>query len=130
LSFQRNGWVREYDKVARQYSAESVDHPRHPLRMQELELLDGERRATERRIHQERSRVVKSLDGCVFLSIPSVNKSLVLGLARCEFVQRRENVLLGNSGTGKTHLARALGLAASQRAIACASPQPPRWCTS
>jgi DNA replication protein DnaC len=98
--------------------------------MKELELLDGERRATERRIHQARFRVVKSLDGCVFLSIPSVNKSLVLELARCEFVQRRENVLVGNSGTSKTHLARAFGLATSKRAIACASPQPPRRCTS
>ena len=40
----------------------------------------------------------------------------MLELARCEFLQRRENVLLlGNSGTGKTHLALALGLAACQR---------------
>jgi DNA replication protein DnaC len=60
--------------------------------------------------------VVKSLDTFEFLSIPSVNKALVLELARCEFLQRRENVLLlGNSGTGKTHLALALGLAACQR---------------
>ena len=70
------------------------------------------------------------MDSCVFLSIPSVNKSLVLELARCEFVQRHENVLLGNFGTCKTHLALGLGLAASQRAIACASRQPPRWRTS
>jgi len=60
--------------------------------------------------------VVKSLDTFEFLSIPSVNKALVLELARCEFLLRRENVLLlGNSGTGKTHLALALGLAACQR---------------
>jgi DNA replication protein DnaC len=40
--------------------------------------------------------------------------SLVLELARCEFLQRRENgLLLGNSGTGKTHL--ALGLSACLR---------------
>jgi len=93
-----------------------VDYPRYLLRMTELELLDRERRATERRIHQARFPVVKSLDTFEFLSIPSVNKALVLELARCEFLQRRENVLLlGNSGTGKTHLALALGLAACQR---------------
>ena len=46
----------------------------------------------------------------------SVNKTLVLELARCEFLTRRENVLLlGNSGTGKTHIALALGLAACQQ---------------
>ncbi len=41
---------------------------------------------------------------------------LVLELARCGYILRRENVIaLGNSGTGKTHTALALGLAACQR---------------
>ncbi len=109
-------FLREYDKVARQCAADSVDYPRYLLRMTELELLDRERRATERRIYQARFPVVKSLDSFHFLAIPSLNKSLVLELARCAFLQRRENVLLlGNSGTGKTHLALALGLVACQR---------------
>jgi len=109
-------FLREYDKVARQCAAESVDYPRYLLRMTELELLERERRATERRIHQARFPVVKSLDSFQFLSVPSLNKTLVLELARCQFLERRENVLLlGNSGTGKTHLALALGLAACQR---------------
>jgi IstB-like ATP binding protein len=108
--------LREYDKVARQCSIESVDYPRYLLRMTELELLDRERRATERRIQQARFPVVKRLDSFEFLALPSLNKALVLELARCEFLQRRENVLLlGNSGTGKTHVALALGLAACQR---------------
>jgi DNA replication protein DnaC len=109
-------FLREYDKVARQCAAEGVDYPRFLLRLTELELLDRERRATERRIHQARFPVVKSLDTFEFLAIPAVNKALVLELARCEFLLRRENVLLlGNSGTGKTHLALALGLSACQR---------------
>lgn len=109
-------FLREYDKVARQCAQESVDSPRFLLRLTELELLDRERRATERRIHQARFPVVKSLDSFEFLALPALNKTLVLELARCEFLSRRENVLLlGNSGTGKTHLALALGLAACQR---------------
>ena len=109
-------FLREYDKVARQCSTERVDYPRYLLRMSELELLDRERRATERRIHQARFPVIKSLDSFEFSAIPSLNKALVLELARCEFLTRRENVLLlGNSGTGKTHVALALGLAACQR---------------
>jgi DNA replication protein DnaC len=79
-------------------------------------LLDRERRATERRIRQAKFPVVKTMDSFDFLAIPSLNKTLVLELARCEFLARRENVLLlGNSGTGKTHIALALGLAACQR---------------
>jgi DNA replication protein DnaC len=82
----------------------------------ELELLERERRATERRIRQAKFPVVKTMDSFDFLAIPSLNKTLVLELARCEFLARRENVLLlGNSGTGKTHIALALGLAACQR---------------
>jgi DNA replication protein DnaC len=108
--------LREYDRVARQCAAEDLDYPRYLLRMTELELLDRQRRATERRIRQAKFPVVKSLDSFDFLAIPTLNKAMVLELARCEFLTRRENVLLlGNSGTGKTHIALALGLAACQQ---------------
>jgi len=108
--------LREYDRVARQCAAEDLHYPRYLLRMTELELLDRQRRATERRIRQAKFPVVKSLDSFDFLAIPTLNKAMVLELARCEFLLRRENVLLlGNSGTGKTHIALALGLAACQQ---------------
>jgi len=107
---------REYDKLARQCAAEDIDYPRYLLRMSELEPLDRERRATERRVRQAKFPVVKSLDSFDFLAIPSLNEAMVLELVRCQFLLRRENVLLlGNSGTGKTHVALALGLAACQR---------------
>lgn len=107
---------REYDKVAQQCADEAVDYPRYLFRLTELELLDRERRATERRIKQARFSVVKSLDSFDFLAIPSLNKLLVLELLRGEFIDRRECVLaLGNSGTGKTHIALAIGLAACQK---------------
>jgi DNA replication protein DnaC len=109
-------FLREYDKVAQQCADEAVAYPRYLFRLTELELLDRERRATERRIQQARFPVVKSLDSFDFLAIPSLNKLLVLELARGEFIDRRECVLaLGNSGTGKTHLALAIGLAACQK---------------
>ena len=107
---------REYDKVARQCAQEDVDHPRYLLRLCELELLDRERRAIERRIRAAHFSVIKSLDSFDFLAIASLNKSLVLELSRCEYIGRKENVLaLGNSGTGKTHVALGLGLAACQQ---------------
>jgi DNA replication protein DnaC len=44
---------------------------------------------------------------------PSLNEALVRELLRGEYLERKENVLLvGNPGTGKTHLATALGFAA------------------
>lgn len=113
--------LREYDKVAVQCAAEKIDHPRYLLRLVELELIDRERRVVERRIREARFPAVKSLETFDFTAIPSVNKMLVLELARCEFVVRRDNVIaLGNSGTGKTHTALALGLAACQRGFSVA----------
>ena len=109
-------FLREYDKVTRHCAQEGLDCPRYLFRLCELELLDREQRATERRIKAAKFPVLKSLETFEFRAIPSVNKRLVLELTRSEYLDRRENVLaLGNSGTGKTHLALALGLAACQK---------------
>ena len=109
-------FLREYDKIARQCAAEGVDHVRYLLRLAELELIDRERRTVERRIRAARFPAVKSFDTFDFAAIPGLNKMLVLELARCGYLLRRENIIaLGNSGTGKTHVALALGLAACQK---------------
>ena len=109
-------FLREYDKVAQQCAADGVDHPRYLLRLAELELIERERRTVERRIREARFPAVKSLDTFDFTAIPSLNKMLVLELSRCEYILRKDNVIaLGNSGTGKSHIGLALGLAACQR---------------
>jgi DNA replication protein DnaC len=112
-------FVREYDKVARQCAAEGVDHVRYLLRLAELEMIDREQRLVERRIRAARFPAVKSLDSYDFTALPSLNKALVLELARCDYLARHENVIaLGNAGTGKTHIALGLGLAACQKGLA------------
>ena len=110
--------LREHEKLARQCAAENVDHVRYLARLVELELLDREARMIERRIKAAKFPAPKSLDAFDFDAIPSLNKRLVLDLARCEFVERRENVVaLGPSGVGKTHVAIGLGLAACRRGV-------------
>jgi DNA replication protein DnaC len=72
----------------------------------------------ERRIKSAKFPAVKSLDSFDFKAIPSLNKMMVLELARCDWIERRENVIaLGPSGTGKTHVALGLGLAACQKGM-------------
>jgi DNA replication protein DnaC len=72
----------------------------------------------ERRIKAARFPTVKSLDSFDFLALPSLNKMLVLELARSDYVERRENIIaVGNSGTGKSHIALGLGLAACQKGL-------------
>ena len=111
-------FLREYDKLARQCAAEGVDHVRYLLRLAELELIERERRMVERRIKEAKFPAVKSLDSFDYLTLPSLNKALVMELARSEYVARRENIIaVGNSGTGKTHIAIGLGLAACQKGL-------------
>ena len=99
-------------------AAEGVDHTRYLLRLAELELIERERRMVERRIKDAKFPAVKSLDSFDFLALPSLNKALVLELARSEYVSRRENIIaVGNSGTGKTHIVLGLGLAACQKGL-------------
>jgi len=81
-----------------------------------LDRIDRDRRNIERRIRQARFPQTKSLDTFDFRAIPSLNKALVVELVRCEWIERRENcIALGPAGTGKTHTALALGLAACQK---------------
>jgi len=111
-------FLREYGKLAGQCADEGVDYPGYLLRLSELELIDRHHRMVDRRIKAARFPTTKSLDTFDFLAIPSLNKALMLELARCEYIDRKENVIaLGNSGTGKTHVALGLGLAACQRGM-------------
>ena len=72
----------------------------------------------QHRISAARFPATKSLGTFDFLTIPSVNEPLVMQLARCEYIERRENVIaIGNSGTGKTDVALGLGPAACQRGL-------------
>ena len=103
----------ECEKVAKQCAADNVDHLGFLLRVIELELIERERKAAERRLKAARFPAPKTLDEFDFAARPSVNKPQLLDLARGDYLTKRENVLLvGPSGTGKTHLATALGMAA------------------
>jgi len=111
-------FLREYDKVAKLCAAEGVDHTRYLLRLSELELIDRERRMVERRIKGAKFPTIKSLDSFDFKAMPSLNKMMVMELARCDFISKQKNIIaVGNSGTGKTHIAIGLGLAACQKGL-------------
>jgi DNA replication protein DnaC len=106
----------ECEKVATRCAAENVDHLGFLLQLSELELLERERNAAERRLKAARFPSPKTLEGFDFTTQPSINRPLVMELMRCAYIEGRENVLLvGNPGTGKTHVATALGIEACGR---------------
>jgi len=105
--------LREYEKVAKSCGTDKADYQQYLLKLVELELLDRERRAKERRIREAGFPVIKTLDTFDFKAQPSINQELVRELMRGEYMDQRENILLvGNSGTGKSHIATALAFQA------------------
>jgi DNA replication protein DnaC len=110
--------LAEYEATARQCATEGSDYLGFLLRLCERELADRETRACGRRLKSAGFPQHKTLDTFDFLAQPSLNRALVLELQRCEFVAKRESViLLGGTGTGKTHIATGLGVAACQRGL-------------
>ena len=105
--------LREYASLAKVCRDDRSDFQTYLLRLTERELLDREKRAAERRIKEARFPVIKTIDTFDFKAQPSINEHLVKELMRGEYIDKKENVLLiGNSGTGKTHLACAMAFAA------------------
>jgi len=103
----------ECEATAARCAKENVDHLGFLLQLTERELIDREKRAADRRLKAARFPNYKTLDDFQFKAQPTINRVLVGELMRGEYIDNRESVILiGHPGTGKTHLATALGIAA------------------
>ena len=103
----------EWEKLARDAAAANEPYEAFLLRLTELEVAARSANALAARIRAATFPVAKDFDTYDFSALPGLPKQKILELARGEWIAQRYNCcLIGNAGTGKTHLATALGLAA------------------
>jgi DNA replication protein DnaC len=104
--------LAEYEKLAREAATGNESYDGYLLRLTELEVAARAANAVAGRIRAAGFPVLKEFDTFDFTATPALPKQKVLELARGEWVEQRFNCcLIGGSGTGKTHVATALGLA-------------------
>ena len=108
--------AQSYSRLAREAAEANMPYEDYLLALLELETTHRVENATKKRISRARFPYLRTLDQFDFSAIPSLSKAKVLELSRGGYIRARENVIaIGNTGTGKTHLATSLGLLACQQ---------------
>lgn len=108
--------LAEFEKLAREAAAADEGYEQYLLRLTELEVAARSANALAARIRQAAFPMAEDFSTYDFTAVPSVPKQKVLELARGDWIDRHFNCcLIGQPGTGRTHLAIALGLAACRR---------------
>ena len=109
-------FLESYEKKGEEYGREGKSPIEYLACLSEMETANRHQKLISRRMAQAHFLTIKSLDSFDFKALPNLEKSKVEDLARGDYISRHENVIaIGNSGTGKTHIATALGLAACQQ---------------
>lgn len=108
--------AQSYVQMAREARQGEKSYEEFLLALLQQEIGQREVSRQKMRLAQARFPVLKTLDTFQFTAVPSLNKATVLELARGAYIPDKEVLMLvGGSGTGKTHLAIALGVAACQQ---------------
>lgn len=109
-------FLATYAKVAQEAAASGLTYEQFLLVLTEHEVRQRDENMQRRRISQAKFPSLKTLDQYDFSLMPQLNRPLILELAQGHYIAKKENILLvGQIGTGKTHLATALGIAGCQQ---------------
>lgn len=86
------------------------------LGLTETELEVRAQKRLKRRVREAKFPLIKPLEEFKFARSVGLDARQIRGLCTCEYIEQHRNVIfLGKSGTGKTHLATALGIEACKQ---------------
>jgi DNA replication protein DnaC len=108
--------ARHLEQQLRQARDGGIDYGQFLLELTELELRIRSENSEKRRLKEAKFPLLKPLETFDFEAVPQLDKRLVRDLAAGDYLKERRNVILmGKSGAGKTHLATALGIEACRQ---------------
>ncbi len=108
--------ARHLEQQLRQARDGGIDYGQFLLELTELELRIRSENSEKRRLKEAKFPLLKPLETFDFEAVPELDKRLVRDLAAGDYLKERRNVILmGKSGAGKTHLATALGIEACRQ---------------
>jgi DNA replication protein DnaC len=110
--------VRELQGHLRQARQDKLDYDEFLLHLTEVEVQVRKEHGCRRRLREARFPLLKPLETFSFDAAPDLDARLIAELSSCEYTNQARNIIfMGKSGTGKTHLATALGMEACKRGI-------------
>ena len=102
----------------RQARENKEDYAEFLLGLSELEVAARMENGCKRRIHDARFPLLKPMESFRFEAAPELDVRKIRELLEGQYIREARNVIfLGRSGTGKTHLATALGMAACRQGV-------------
>ncbi len=108
--------AEHWERAAETADREGIAYADYLAELVHHEVTDRTERRIRRRISDAKFPRLKTLDKFDFDSQAGVSRDVILRLARGQFVDEHANVvLIGGVGTGKTHLATALGIACCEQ---------------
>lgn len=108
----------KYQTVVREAEQNGWGYADFLLRIMKNEVAHRQENQRRLKLQQAKFPVVKTLDEFDFKNVPHVDPAVIWQLADCQYIQSKEGIVFcGNPGTGKTHLATALGLKACEKGL-------------
>ena len=117
-SLRLSTMTRNLQGHLRQAKQDKLGYDEFLLNLTEAEVQVRKENGRKRKLQEAKFPLLKPLETFNFEAAPDLDARLIKELSSCEYVQKTQNVIfMGKSGTGKTHLATALGMEACKQGV-------------